>query len=407
MVWDADTVRVTADVLVPAGSTLRVLAGVRVEFAGFHTLTVAGRLLALGAPAAPIHFDSAEPWRFAPDSTTAGAWGGLRFPFPDAQLGGSQLVYCVIEHAKGIGPAAPGGALSFAAGADHRVENCILRENAADYGGALYCSHYAQPLVVGCLLEGNHAFVSGGAVYCLEAMPRLVASTLVGNIDHNPQIVDRAATVTALIARPQLTGCVVWGNSFNYFENTALINTKPVYVRYNDLQTPHAGTGNFLADPLFVGEGAHPWALGAGSPCVDAGPPDTTGLALPRFDLVGRARVLAGRVDAGCYEGDGNLTGAPVAPPASLALFAHPNPVSAGGTFVFRLREAASVRLEVLDIRGRLQSTLSAGWRDAGEHRVAWTPRDASGRRLAAGLYLARLGAGGRQLATCKLLLLD
>lgn len=406
-VWDADTVRVTADLLVPAGSTLRVLPGVRVECAGFHTLTVAGRLIALGEPDARIHFDSAEPWQFVPDSTTAGAWGGLRFPFADATLGGSQLAYCVIEHAKGIGPAAPGGALSFAAGGDHRVENCILRENAADYGGALYCSHYAQPLVVGCLLEANHAFVSGGALYCLEAMPRLVACTLVGNVDHNPQIIDRAATVTALIARPQLTGCIVWGNTFSYFENTALINTKPFYVRYNDLQTPHAGTGNVGLDPLFVGEGEQPWALAAASPCVNAGPPDTTGLALPARDLAGAPRLVGGRLDAGCYEGDGSLTAAPTAPPATLSLRAHPNPAPGGGTLVFQLREAASVRLEILDIQGRHQSTLSAGWRNAGEHRIAWTARDAAGRRLAAGLYLARLSAGGRPLATCKLLLVD
>ena len=41
-VWDADTVRVTADVLVPAGAILRVLPGVRVEFAGFHRSRCSG-----------------------------------------------------------------------------------------------------------------------------------------------------------------------------------------------------------------------------------------------------------------------------------------------------------------------------------------------------------------------------
>lgn len=406
-VWDADTVRVTGEVLVPAGATLRVLPGVRVEFAGFHALTVLGRLIARGEPAARIHFDSAEPWRFAPDSSTAGAWGGLRFPFPPADQGGSQLAYCVIEHAKGLGPATPGGALSFAAGGDHRVENCILRENAADYGGALCCSHYAQPLVVGCLLEANHAFVAGGALYALEAMPRLVACTLAANVDHNPQIVDRAATVVAMIARPQLTGCLAWGNSYNYFEDTALINTKPFYVRYNDLQTAHAGEGNFSADPLCLGEGAHPWALGPLSPCVDAGPADTTGLALPARDLAGRPRLGGGRLDVGCYEGDGSLTAVAATPSRAAALAIYPNPANGHATLVYRLAESGSVRLEILDIRGRLQSTLSAGWQAAGEQRADWQARDAAGRPLASGLYLARLSAGGRTLAVGKLLLIE
>ncbi len=404
-VWDADTVRVTAEVLVPAGATLRVMPGVRVEFAGFHALTVLGRLLAQGEPARRIHFDSAQPWRFAPDSSTAGAWAGLRFPFPPADQGPSQLAYCVIEHAKGLGPGAPGGALSFAGGGDHRVENCILRENAADYGGALYCSHYAQPQVVGCLLEANHAFVAGGALYCLEAMPRLVASTVVANVDHNPQIVDRAATLVAMIARPQLTGCLVWANSFNYFEATALINTKPFYVRYNDIQTAHGGEGNFSADPWVLGEGEHPWALGPGSPCVDAGPPDTTGLALPLLDLAGRPRLIGGRLDLGCYEGDGSLTAVATAPPGRFGLAAYPNPVNGHATLVYHLAESAIVRLEILDIRGRLQSTLRAGRQAAGEQRADWTARDAAGRPLASGLYLARLSAGGRTLALRKLVL--
>ena len=148
------------------------------------------------------------------------------------------------------------------------------------------------------------------------------------NVDHNPQSVDRAATLVAMIARPQLTGCLVWANRFNYFEDTALINTKPFYVRWNDIQTAHAGEGNISSDPDFVGEGEHPGRSAPLSPCVDAGPPDTTGLALPARDLAGRPRLAGGRLDQGCYEGDGSLTAVAAAPAAAASLAVYPNPAN-------------------------------------------------------------------------------
>jgi hypothetical protein len=140
---------------------------------------------------------------------------------------------------------------------------------------------------------------------------------------------------------------------------------------------------------------------------VDAGPADTTGLALPARDLAGRPRLAGGRLDIGCYEGDGSLTAAGGAPPRAAGLAIHPNPANGHATLVYHLAESARVRLEILDIRGRLQSTLRSGWQAAGEQRVDWTARDAAGRPLASGLYLARLSAGGRTLAVGKLLLIE
>ena len=56
-----------------------------------------------------------------------------------------------------------------------------------------------------------------------------------------------------------------------------------------------------------------------------------------------------------------------------------------------------AVRLEVLDVRGRLVRTLVAAHRAAGQrHEAVWDGTDDSGRHLPSGTYLARLSADGQ-----------
>ena len=91
------------------------------------------------------------------------------------------------------------------------------------------------------------------------------------------------------------------------------------YMDYNDLQfgmdsirvDPEAelywGDHNVTGDPLFEGSGDDPWAISSGSGCVDTGTPDTTGMGLPPFDIIGNVRVWDGgsgteRIDIGAYE---------------------------------------------------------------------------------------------------------
>jgi hypothetical protein len=68
-----------------------------------------------------------------------------------------------------------------------------------------------------------------------------------------------------------------------------------------------------------------------------------------------------------------------------------PNPFAAGTVLTFELDDAAPVRLEVLDVRGRRVRTLRAETFDAGRHDVAWDGLRWDGRRVAAGVYFYRL----------------
>lgn len=82
-----------------------------------------------------------------------------------------------------------------------------------------------------------------------------------------------------------------------------------------------------------------------------------------------------------------------------------PNPFNPRTTIAFDLPEAATVRLEVFDIAGRLVDVLL---RDemftAGRWEAVWQGRDGSGRKVAAGVYFCRLEAGGYRATTRMLL---
>jgi flagellar hook assembly protein FlgD len=62
------------------------------------------------------------------------------------------------------------------------------------------------------------------------------------------------------------------------------------------------------------------------------------------------------------------------------------------------------VHLSIYDLRGRMVTTLSSGYRAAGTYQVSWSGRNHRGERMPSGLYLARLQVGDQHL-TRKILL--
>ncbi len=69
----------------------------------------------------------------------------------------------------------------------------------------------------------------------------------------------------------------------------------------------------------------------------------------------------------------------------------YPNPFNPTTTLRFDLPEAAEVYLVVYDLLGREVVWLVDSRREAGYHRAVWNGRDADGREVPTGLYIARL----------------
>lgn len=111
---------------------------------------------------------------------------------------------------------------------------------------------------------------------------------------------------------------------------------------------------------------------------------------LVRAGSLGRVTRVETRDTAARSEGAAALTsGTPT------AFGAAPNPFSERTTLRFTLPVPATVEVAVYDALGRRVRRLADGTRGAGPHVLAWDGRDDAGRRLAAGVYLLRVRAGG------------
>lgn len=76
---------------------------------------------------------------------------------------------------------------------------------------------------------------------------------------------------------------------------------------------------------------------------------------------------------------------------------AQPNPLAAGSMALpVALPADASIRLEVFAPDGRRVRLLAEGWFAAGAHEFSWDGAGEDGARVAPGVYLARLSAGGQ-----------
>jgi hypothetical protein len=81
----------------------------------------------------------------------------------------------------------------------------------------------------------------------------------------------------------------------------------------------------------------------------------------------------------------------------------YPNPFNPSTVIPYDLREgsgSATVRLEVLDLRGRVVRTLVSESQERGRSYAAnWDGRDAAGQRVASGFYMSRLTVDGDEQA--------
>ncbi len=84
----------------------------------------------------------------------------------------------------------------------------------------------------------------------------------------------------------------------------------------------------------------------------------------------------------------------------------YPNPFNSSTSMPYRLPVSTHVRLEVLNVLGQRLATLVDADRPAGFHTARWDGTDASGRGVAAGVYLYQLVGDGVRL-TRSMVLLD
>ncbi len=170
---------VTDNMTIPNDSTLIIKPGVKVEFQGHYSLTVMGRLLAIGTATDSILFTINDTTGFSDPDTILGGWYGIRFIDTPLTNDSSKIVYCCLEYGKAVGPVwhlYAGGAICIIQFGKVLISNCLIRNNSAistsdqmPVGGGLYM-HKSNIIVRDNTFENNRAH-SGGAIYFDESNP--------------------------------------------------------------------------------------------------------------------------------------------------------------------------------------------------------------------------------------------
>ncbi len=72
----------------------------------------------------------------------------------------------------------------------------------------------------------------------------------------------------------------------------------------------------------------------------------------------------------------------------------YPNPVVNSTTILFSIPQSGNVSIQILDLSGRLITTLANQKMQAGNHQLIWNANDENRNALSSGIYLLKLNAG-------------
>ncbi|MDP8204708.1 MAG: right-handed parallel beta-helix repeat-containing protein [Candidatus Tenebribacter mawsonii] len=281
---------------------------------------------------------------------------------------------------------------------DHlmRMSNSLISENETINDRIFYVLGDGNNEFINCTFADN---TSSNTTIKSEANVTLTNCIMHNNTDH--EIYMAMDTVLDSIYTLNVDHCNIKSGEEGIYNqgNAAIINW---------------GDGNIEEYPLFLLSGDNPYQLALGSPCVDTGTPDTTGLFLPPWDLLHNQRVWDGDgdgiaiIDMGCYE----FNSEPYAgihddeiPVVDYQLTNFPNPFNPETKIVFDLPEPGQVKLEIYNIKGQKVKTLLDCYMSPGRSEMLWNSKDDNGKRVSSGVYFYRLQTPTKVL-TKKMMLL-
>jgi hypothetical protein len=248
------------------------------------------------------------------------------------------------------------------------INNLITYNNSHDWGGGIACNNNSHPMVINNTISRNEAGNEGGGVVCWNN------------------------------SNPTIENTIVWNNAAPIDPSIHIFSSLPI-VTYSDVQGGWSGTGNIDVDPLFAD--TLNFYLSSGSPCIDAGNPDSSfndpeDPMNPGFALFPAMGTL--RNDMGAYGGPGATRQFPVGVkesepesrlPTQFVLYQnYPNPFNPVTHIRFWLPKASKVKLEIYNILGQRVKTILDERKPGGNYVV-----DFDGGKLSSGVYFYQIQA--------------
>ncbi|MBL7191584.1 right-handed parallel beta-helix repeat-containing protein [bacterium] len=309
-----------------------------------------------------------------------------------------------------------GGGISCHNYSSPAINNCTISGNTAEqHGGGIYSSSSSSPAITNCTISGNTAEGNGGGIYCYSSSSQAIINC---TISSNTAEGNGGCIYCSYDSSLDIINTIVEGN-FGYYGlffelssgSNSSINYSDFYNNENsNFYNPPQWVGqiftvnangdscdifmNIFADPLFVNPAGGDFHLQAGSPCIDAGDPDSP----PDPD--------GSIADMGAFPYDSSWVSVDEPKicqiPAETSLHhPYPNPFNPSTVISFELKDAGEVSLIVYDIQGREVQTLVTGHLSLGYHEVVFDGTD-----LSSGIYFVRLTVDSRQSTVKKMVLM-
>jgi len=153
------------------------------------------------------------------------------------------------------------------------IRGNTISNNLASDGGGILCD-YSSPAISGNIISGNSAIFGssrkGGGILCSSNSNPPISNNTISNNSAS----DYGGGIYCHSSSPTVTNAILWGNTAPNGPEIHVAGSNPL-VTYCDVQGGWAGQGNINSDPLFVDPGAGDFHLQWGSPCIDAGDPNS------------------------------------------------------------------------------------------------------------------------------------
>lgn len=185
--WNADTILLIDDVLIPQNVELQITHGTQILAEFQKRITVKGSIKALGQEGDYIHFEALDTLGLSDTTTVAGTWGGIHFIDLNEEQDSSILDYCIIRHGGAYGTTSlerNGGAIFIHNSSKIRISNSIIQYNIAQQGGGgIHLHENSSAHIYSNLISNNTANDEGGGIMCFEESdPLIEKNTIIHNI---------------------------------------------------------------------------------------------------------------------------------------------------------------------------------------------------------------------------------
>lgn len=274
--------------------------------------------------------------------------------------------------------------------------NLNISANEGRIAGGMYINS-GSPNIFNTVITNNNAILAGGIYAKNVDSCRIYNSTIVENNSENGGGITEVNNSSV-----DLLNSIVWDNTTYEIS----LSSSTVEVSFSDIKGDTSNInvigeseiiwlqGNINEDPMFSGLPDQPFSLMEGSPCIDAGNPDTTGLNLPPWDILGDVRVYDGNgmgtaiVDMGAYEYGSIPVGTDdfAITPNSIDFVCYPNPAHSFSYIYFNLNETHNVKLSLYNTRGKEIQVLLNETQQKVKHGIRINTSD-----LSPGIYIIRL----------------